>query len=190
MTPFEPIGDHPRWKTIYDLLRTKHPGDILTYTEMGEALNLDPATDLHAIQMAMRDARDTYLENERHAVKSVPRTGYRISTPPEHLCHAGAHQARATREIVRGAEVVTHVDLNELEPVTRRAMMLVAESFQQQRIVMAHIDVRQKRLEEALLTVAVRTERTGEEVSDLKDRLERLESRMSSDRVDSSKRSA
>lgn len=177
MTPFEPVGESARWRVLYDLLRKRNDNDILTYAEMGEALDLDPVKNRHAIQMAFRRAAKEYEQVDQRAVDVLPNVGYRVVEPPEHLRLARRHQKRSRKELTKGQSKVTHVDLSGMDPETRRAFMVVGQAFAMQADMMRRMDVRQSRLEEAVASTVGKQERSEEELAELRARLERLENR-------------
>lgn len=175
MSPFEPVGAKARWRIVYDLLRATGTGEVLSYERIGEALGLDHAADRHGIQMAVRRAAKEHEVNDRRAIEAVPNAGYRIVEAPEHLRLARGQQKRAGKALERGQSKVVHVDLSGLEPETRRAFEVVARAFAMQMDFNKRFDVRQKRLEESVDAMSERTERTEQEIADLKARLARLE---------------
>jgi hypothetical protein len=175
MSPFEPVGARARWRVIYDLLRKLSPGDVLTYRRIGDALNLDPEGDRHVIQMAVRRAAREYEVEDNRALEVVPNEGYRVVQAPEHLRLAQVQQKRARKALARGQSKVVHVDLSGLEPETRRAFEVVARAFAMQMDINKRFDIRQKRLEQSLNAMSERTDRTEQEIADLKARLARLE---------------
>jgi hypothetical protein len=179
MSPFQPIGDQARWHTVYALLIRTKTGDVLTYEAIGEALELDPKLERHAIQMAVRRAAKEHEEADNRAIESVPNKGYRVVEAPEHLRLARGHHRRASKALARGQSKVVHVDLGALDPETRRAFEVVASAFAAQIEFNKRFDVRQKRLEQAFEDIAARTDkteqRTEQEIADLKARLARLE---------------
>jgi hypothetical protein len=179
MSPFNPIGDRARWRTVYDLLRKTATGQVLTYEAIGEALELDPGSERHVIQMAVRRAAREHEEADNRAIESVPNKGYRVVEAPEHLRLARGHHKRASKSLVRGQSKVVHVDLGALEPETRRAFEVVAVAFAAQIEYNKTFDIRQKRLEKAFEDITARTDkteqRTEQEIAELKARLARLE---------------
>lgn len=175
MATFEPVGSQARWRVVYELLRNTETDSILTYEELGKALDLDPTDDRHAIQMAMRRAALEHEEVDKRAIDAVPNVGYRIVQPPEHVMLARRQQKRSSRALARGYSKAVNVDLSKLDPETRRVVEVIARGFAMQMDFNRRTDVRQKRLEEALATVSRRIERTEEEHAALRARLERLE---------------
>lgn len=175
MAPFQPAGDRARWRVVYELLRETQTGDVLTYGEIGAALGLDPDGERHALQMAVRRAAKEHEVADRRAIEAVPNVGYRVVEAPEHLRLARGQQKRAGKALERGHSKVVHVDLSGMEPETRHAFEVVARAFSMQMDFNRRFDVRQKRLEESLDAMTERTERTEQEIADLKARLARLE---------------
>lgn len=175
MRPFEPIGDRARWRIIYELLQRAEVGQVITYEDLGAVLDLDPQSDRHTIQMAVRRAAREHEEADNRALDVIPNTGYVIVPAPEHLRLARDHHKRASKSLARGHSKVVHVDLSGLDPETRHAFEVVARAFALQMEFNKRFDVRQARLEQAVNDMSQRTERTEEEIAELKARLARLE---------------
>lgn len=175
MSPFRPAGDRARWRVVYDLLLSTKTGGVLTYEQIGAALDLDVDGDRHAIQMAMRRAAKEHEEADRRAIEAVPNAGYRVVEAPEHLRLARGQQKRAGKALARGQSKVVHVDLSGMEPQTRQAFEFVARAFAMQMDVIKRLNVGHSKLEQAVTNMSERTERTEQEIADLKARLARLE---------------
>jgi len=175
--PFKPLGDIARWRIIYNLLTVRQVDDILTYDEMGDALNLDPVKDRRIIQGAMPRASKEFEESDKHALTAVPNIGYRIVEPEEHLRLAKDQQRRSSRALVSGRSKVVNVDLSEVAPEVRQAFQVVASAFAMQMEFNRRTDIRQKKLEQSLDAIRDKTTRTDNEVAELRDRLKRLEER-------------
>lgn len=177
MSPFEPKGETARWRLIYELLQTKQVDDILKYEEMADVLDLDPLADRHLIQVSMRRAAREFEQVDRHAVEAIANTGYRVVAAEEHLRLAKRLQRRSSKALVLGRSKVVNVDLSAVDPEVRHAFEVVAEAFNRQMEFNRRLDVRQKRLEQALESVQGQSSRTVDEVAELRARLERLENR-------------
>ena len=175
MSPFEPVGEQARWRILYDILCHTRTDGIATYEQMGEALGLHPDHERHTIQMAVRRAAKELEEEDKRAIEAVPNVGYRIVEAPEHLRLARRQQKRAQVALRSGHSKVTNVDLNQLEPETRRAFEVVARAFAMQMDFNRRMDVRQRRLETAVATVTERHDRSEREIAELKERLSRIE---------------
>lgn len=177
MSPFESIGESARWRILYNLLSGREVDDVLTYEEMGEALGLDPRRDRHTLQVSTQRAAKELEQVDKHAIEAVRNIGYRIVEPEEHLRLARSHQRRSSRSLVRGHSKVINVDLTDVAPEIQHAFQVVAAAFAMQMEFNRRTDVRQKKLETALQTINERSTRTDQEVSELRERLERLEQR-------------
>ena len=175
MTPFEPAGDKARWRIIYDVLTTKDVGDTVSYDELGETLDLDPAQDRHTIQLAMRRASKNSEIEDKRALEAVPNQGYRIVEAEEHLRLARGQQKRAGRALGRGQSKVVNVDFNGMDPEVRKAFETVAIAFSMQMDMLRRTDIRQNKLEEILAEVSQRGERSEAEIAELRERLEHIE---------------
>ena len=175
MTPFEALGDRPRWVEVYDVLRRHEVGDVVTYKDLGRALGLDADGDRHAIQMAVRRAAREFEKTDLRALEAIPNQGYRIVQPAEHIRLARAQQAKSSRALARGHSTVTHVDFTDMDSETRKAFEVVAQAFAHQMDFNRRMDIRTANLEAAVAAITETRERTDDEVAELRARLERLE---------------
>jgi chromosome segregation ATPase len=175
VSPFEPAGDRARWRILYELFVARTVGDILTYETMAQALDLHPADDRHTIQVAMRRASRELEEENKHATEAVKNVGYRIVEPEEHLNLARRQQNKSSKALVRGNSKVVNVDLSDVDPEIRKAFQVMASAFAMQMEFNRRTDVRQKKLEESLDSIKQQSNRTDEELNELRARLERLE---------------
>lgn len=171
MSPFQPQGEQARWRIVYAILQDRSVGDTITYEELGALLDVD---DRHTLQMAVRRAGQEYLEIDKRALDAVPNVGYRIVEAGEHLRLAKKDQRRSSRALRRGHSKVVNVDLTLLDEESRRAFEVVAQAFSLQMTFNKRMDVRQKRLEQAVASMAEQHERTASEVAELRARLDRL----------------
>jgi hypothetical protein len=175
MSPFDPVGERARWRVVYDLLAKADADETITYEDLGDALDLDPVSDRHAIQMAMRRAAKEHEVKDNRALDVVPNVGYRIVRVPEHLDLAQRHQRKAGKSLERGRSKVDHVDLSGADPDMRRAFEVVAQAFALQADFNRRLDIRQKRLEQQVASATSAQEHTAEEIAELRSRLEKLE---------------
>lgn len=180
MSPFEPAGDRARWRAIYEILQAAPVDTIVTYEELGKALDLDPDEDRHAIQMAVRRAAQEYERQDKHAVDAVPNEGYRVVKADAHLDLARHHQKKAGRSLKRGHSKAVNVDLSEVaDPEVRKALELTAQAFSLQMDFNRRFAVRQEQLEKAVHEIAdtqgADRQRSADEVAKLRERIERLE---------------
>lgn len=180
MSPFGPAGDRARWRTLYERLQKVNVGDVLTYEAMGALLQLDPVADRHAMQMAMRRAARELEEVDKHAVDSVLNVGYRVVETADHVMLAKRHQRKAGKSLVRSHSKVVNVDLRDTSPELRHVIEVGAAAIAAQLNFNRRMDLRQSNLERAVQAVANKTDRTDEELAELRERLARLEQRRTS----------
>ncbi len=177
MSPFKPVGDEPRWRTLYGLLRNTAPNDLLTYQQMANALGLDPVRHRPTMASAMRRAAEEYLDVDRRAIEVVRDEGYRVIEAEEHLRLARAHNKRAGTQLEIAYSAATKVDLSNMDPEVRKGLEVLAHGFLEQMEINRRLSARQRRTERALDAVAQRSNRTEEEVAELHARLAALEAR-------------
>lgn len=177
MSPFKSIGDEPRWRTLYDLLRNTPPGSILTYQQMADALSLDPVRHRPAMASAMRRAAEEYLDVDRRAIEVVRDEGYRVVESNEQLRLARVHNKRAGTQLEIAYSTATRVDLSNVDPEIRKGMELLARGLGEQMEINRRLSARQRRTERVLDVVMQRTDRTEGEMAELHARLAALEAR-------------
>lgn len=175
MKPFEPIGDVARWQLIYDAISTRPVGAILSYNELGELLNLHPTNNRPLIQAAMRRAAKHSEKHDKRALDAIPNKGYRIVEAAEHLRLAKVQQHKASNALVRGNSKIVNADLSGLSPELQKTFEVIGHAFRLQMDMLRRTDVRQRRLEEAVNDITHRSDRSESEISELRQRLERLE---------------
>jgi hypothetical protein len=179
MSPFQPAGDQARWRIVYEILRQAPTDAVVTYDELGEALGLDPDGDRHSIQMAMRRAGVELETEDKRAIDSVPNKGYRVVPAPENLGLAKREGKKAGRSLKRGYSKAINVDLTGVDPEVRKALEVTAQAFSLQMDFNRRFAVRQSQLEKAVHEIneaqSEDRQRSAEEVTKLRDRIERLE---------------
>lgn len=177
--PFEPIADRPRWRILYeDVLQSAEIDQVVTYVELASVLDTDSRP---AIQDAMRRAARELEEQDLRAIENVPRVGYRIVKPQEHLTLARKHQRKSSRALLRGNSKVVHVDMSAVPPEFRQAFEMVGRAFSIQMEVNRRLSVGHRQLQKAIADIDERldsaTKRTDAEVAELRARLAALEQR-------------
>lgn len=178
MGNFEPAGERARWKYLYELLCCTNDGDVVTYQEMADALEMDPEADRQAIRGAWYRAAKEHEEVDKRAVEVVPNRGYRIVAPKEHLELARKQQKRSSRALVKGQSKVVNVDLSKVDGQTRRAFEVVAQMMAAQMDFSRRAEKKLADHEELIGTLVEAKERTDAERDEIKERLERLEAKL------------
>lgn len=179
MEAFTPIGERARWCELYDLLCSAETNAVITYEEMAEALGLDPDKDRQAIRTALYRAAKEHEEIDKRAVIAVPRKGYRLVEPQEHLGLARRHQRRASRSLVRGHGKATNVDMSRMEPETRKALEMVGSVIALQMDFNRRAESKIAAHDKAIKSLVEARDRTDAEREEFRARLERLESGLS-----------
>lgn len=179
MSPFTPLAEQARWRTIYELLQGTPINEILTYAIIAEKLDLHPVNDRHTIQVATRRAAKELLRIDQQAITPVINLGYRVVEPYEHVGLAKGHQRRSNKSLVRAHETAIHVDVTPLDQNQRQALGAVVVALGAQMDFCRRLDINQKRLADAVTSIGksqqVLATRTEEEVSEIRERLEALE---------------
>jgi hypothetical protein len=111
LAPFQPKGDVPEWRLIYDaLLERAGFGDIITYAQLDEALG----RPFEANRSPFYRARQHMGEMRSRWLVAVPRQGYRVIEAREHLTAAQSHKRRARRQLGLMVRVQEVTDLSVL----------------------------------------------------------------------------
>src|SRR6266545_4116067 len=109
--PFQPKGDLPEWRLIYDkLLERADFGDIITYAQLDEALG----REFEDNRSPLYKARRHLIEMRRRWIEPVPRVGYRVIEAREHLLAAQDRKRRARRQLGQMMTVTQGTDLTRL----------------------------------------------------------------------------
>lgn len=173
--PFEPVGEIARWRIIYnEILADAQVGDVITWERMGDILDLHPVTDRPKILAGLKRAAEELLIERRRAIRNISNIGYRITDAEGQLEVARNHQRRAARQVQRGYDAATYVDLTGVEPAVRHAFMRVAEAFAAQTEFNRRLQKRQANIQQALSTLSDSQDRTEEKLAQLQARLDRL----------------
>lgn len=147
VTPFEPKGEKPEWRMIYDeLLAEADYGGLISYRALQDVLGRpleDNRSPLYRARLELGEQRHRWLE-------VVPGVGYRVIEAAEHLRIAQAHKRKARRQFGMMVKVGEVTDLARLTPTE------LATFDAQQRInvglfmIAAHHERRIARIEELL----------------------------------------
>lgn len=177
--PFEPLGKQARWKTVYEILRKTGTGEVITYEALGEALGLDPVHERNAIVQAVRRAGKEHETEDKRALRVVPGVGYRPVDARGSLELARSQQKKSTRALSRGHSKAVNVDLNGVDPQVRAALETIGKAFVLQMDFNKRFETKQARLEETVREIADSQaedrKRTDDELTELRERLARLE---------------
>jgi hypothetical protein len=162
---FEPVGELARWRVLVEKFAGVDRGTTLTYEELGQVLDLDPAKDRRAIAAAVREASKALSRGHDRSLVAVRNVGYRVVLPDEHLSLAGRQQDKGRNALVRARAHVDHVDLSGMDEATRSAFHAAARVLAYQEGQMRRLDLRQRDLERVVDSITTRVERGEEETA-------------------------
>lgn len=179
MGNFEPAdGQQARWKPLYELLKLVNTGDVLSYDEMGKALELDPLVDRGAIRVAMYRAAKELEEVDKRAVEVVANKGYRVVEPKQQLVLAKKQHTRSTKALARGHSKAVNVDLSNVDPEIRRAFEMVAGVMAMQMDFSRRAEKKLLNHDQVIEALVQKSDRSEAERDEMAARLKRLEERL------------
>lgn len=175
MTEVTETAPLPRWRLVYDVLKTKKVGDTITYEEIFRSLGYEPSEDRDRVRHPLYRAGKEFLRFDKHDLETIPNVGYRVVDAEGHLRNASRQQMRANNALERGHERVVNVDLTGVEPEVRKALETIAVGFSRQLDFNRRVSDRQAAMEQTLQEVSVHADETDEELADLRERMRRME---------------
>lgn len=175
MAAFRPLGAQARWRSAYDRFLAAAPGDLITYVELAELMDV-PLSRLSVIQQAVRHATARLERDDHRTVETVTGQGYCVAGVEGHLRGGVAHSRKANRSLARGLSKVVSCDLNTVDdPEIRRRFELVGSYIAAQVEFNHRAWDKLERHEEAMDLLRVAAARTKVDVADIQERLARLE---------------
>lgn len=169
-TPFEPVGDQPRWKLIYGLISGAPVGTLITYEELGDVTGSDFTTNRGGLAKAVK----VFERTEQRTLICVTNAGYRVAAASEHEGLARGRQRRSRRQIDRAVSLAANVRKDELEPEQAKRLEAMETTLRAHSDMLRRITSRVDRQESGLRDVRRRTSETTAEQNDRLDRLEAL----------------
>lgn len=168
--PFAPLGDRPRWETIYALLDGKPPGTVVTYQQMGAALD---GFDKDRDRGAIAKASTRLLTDTQRATEAVPNVGYRIVSADEHLRLASRKQTEARRKIKRGRRFLLHFHRDEVSTEVAARVDAMQATMARHEDMLRRLDARTQRTDTLLAFTETRAADTADKVARLEAALRR-----------------
>lgn len=169
-SPFEPIGERPRWEIVYDELTTLNIGDTLSYERLCALLEV---TDRGAVRQPVYAARKQWAQTASRWLVSVPNVGYRVVDAHEHEAIAKGHHRSARRQIRRGRQVLAAADRGRLDDEQRRRVDDMEITFGRHEDVIRRIDGRGARVDQAVAQAKLQIAVTDDRLTALEDALQR-----------------
>jgi hypothetical protein len=150
MSPFAPKGDRSLRVIVAEMVAERSPGDLITYDELGTALDLDPDERRDQIRQAVSAARPLILADHKRALISDRGKGYRIAWASEFAGLAQEHRRKADRQIGKALDIVRNVNEKELSPEELKRHRAVAMVITNLHARMTSAESRLQQLEEAV----------------------------------------
>jgi hypothetical protein len=126
MSPFQPKGSRALRVIITELAAAASYGDVLTFTELSQAIDTEDDTAGHAqVRQAVSAARPLLLSDHGRALVAVRGKGYRVALPGELAGIAQDHRRRADRQIGKALAVIDQADMTAATDDERRRFQAV-----------------------------------------------------------------
>jgi hypothetical protein len=117
-SPFVPLGEKPLWHSIYDHARELPYGALVSYQKLDNLLERDSRSNRSAIYSAIK-----HLElNEKRTMMCIPKQGYKVAEPPEHLTLARKRRTRARRQVAMGIRTISATAREQLDSEQARRL--------------------------------------------------------------------
>lgn len=150
MSPFRPKGDRSLRVIVAEMVAERSPGDLITYDELGKALDLDPDERRDQIRQAVSAARPVILADHKRALIAERGKGYRIAFAGEFAGLAQGHRRKADRQMGKALDIVKNVNERELSPEELKRHRAVAVIITNLHSRMTSAETRLQQLEEAV----------------------------------------
>ena len=155
---------------------------VITYEQLADAIDLDPVDDRAVIRKEVHRAARHHEEQDKRAIEAVAGEGYRPVDPSGSLVLARKQQKKSGRALQRGHSKSVNVDLNGVDPQVRAALETIGKAFVLQMDFNRRFEGKQARMEQAIRDItetqaqaSEKQARTEREVTELRERLARLE---------------
>jgi hypothetical protein len=126
MSPFTPKGSRALRVIITELAAAANYGDILTFTDLAQAIDVtDDETGRAQVRQTVSAARPLLLSDHGRALVAVRGKGYRVALPGEMAGIAQDHRRRADRSIGRALAVIDKADMTAASDEERRRFQAV-----------------------------------------------------------------
>lgn len=126
MSPFEPKGSRALRVIIAEMAAKAAYGDVLTFTELAEAISVqDDEAGRAQVRQAVSAARPVLLADHGRALVAVRSKGYRVALPGELAGIAQDHRRRADRQIGKALAVIDQADMSTASDDERKRFQAV-----------------------------------------------------------------
>lgn len=126
MAPFQPKGSRALRVIIAEMAARAGLGDVLTFTELAEAIDVaDDTAGRGQVRQAVSAARPLLLADHGRALVAVRGKGYRVALPGELAGIAQDHRRRADTQISKALAIIDHADMSTATDEERRRFQAV-----------------------------------------------------------------
>lgn len=114
---FQPKGERPEWRMLYDLMRVQPRGTVLTYEALDDALGRPFLANRSPFYKALKEVET----HDQRTFEAIRNEGYRCDQPAEHQYVAVAQHKRPVRHLKAAGRKIKAADRTQLshELVTR-----------------------------------------------------------------------
>jgi homogentisate 1,2-dioxygenase len=154
-------------QVVLDLFRDKQPGTVFTFEEI--AAELSNATNFtyttKHVRQVCASIYSRLLKEQARALHNVRNVGYRLAPAVQHMQLAADRKNKADRQLERGLQTLQHVRWDEMDANQRLAhqgqLLVVGALYGNMRAM----EIRQDRIEAALLRLKKPAEDSSGDVS-------------------------
>lgn len=162
-------GVRAEWEKVYELLRTRVVGDVITYDELSDVLGRAFAT----ARGPFYKANTALLENDQRGLLNIKGVGYRVIPATEHEIPARRQHTAARRRMRTARRWITNANRAELSPTESRRFDEMELNISRHEQMLRRLDRRQDRLDRAIHESRQEVAGTQEQIDDLKAALRR-----------------
>jgi len=151
MSPFTPKGSRALRVIVTELAAGAAYGDVLTFTELAEAIEVeDDEAGRARVRQAVSAARPLLLADHGRALVADRGKGYRVALPGEFAGIAQDHRRRADRQIGKALAVIDQADMSAATDDERKRFQAVGVVIRNLHSRMTSAEQRLNDLEDAV----------------------------------------
>ena len=174
---FETKGDVAEWQMVYDDIKAKEVGDVITYDDLSSLLDRDFLTGRSPIYKATKTLEAT----DHRTLANVANVGYRVVSPPEHEVLARQHHKKGRRQLSRAFGRIHSADRTKLSPEDSERFDRIEENLSRQRDMIRRIETRAARTETRVERVENSNQATEARIARLEEALTRFTEKQSTE---------
>lgn len=171
MTNFEPKGEKPIWKFIYDYVAELPIGTFVSFDELSEEIG----EDFLRQRTALYKANKMLVKDKQRILSSIRGKGYKIEEGLEHLRHAENRHERAEKQVKLANFEALNINTKTMsfEEKQRWSQFLAWNGT-----VLAALSHNTERIAKAGVVAKIATDNVMEELTELRNQLDGFASQM------------